>query len=51
MKAKTNITWWVLLLVIVIRAVGQEDWFTLIDIVLLAVSILVSCWIENHDEE
>lgn len=51
MKAKTHITWWLLLVAMAIRAVDHEDWITLIDAILLSVSILVSCWIENEDDK
>lgn len=51
MKAKTHITWWLLLVAIAIQAVGNKDWFTLIDAILLSVSILASCWIEKDDED
>lgn len=51
MKAKTHITWWFLLVAIAIQAVGHKDWFTLIDTILLSVSILVSCWIEKEDAD
>lgn len=51
MKAKTHITWWFLLAAIVTRAIVQEDWFTLIDTILLSMSILVSCLIEKNNED
>lgn len=51
MKAKTHITWWFLLLAMAINAIGHEEWLILIDTILLSASILVSCWIENHDED
>ena len=49
MKVKTNLSWWILLIALIIRTFAMEDYISCMDAIILLVSILISAGIEKGD--
>lgn len=49
MKVKTNLSWWILLIALIIRTFSMEDYMSCMDAIILLVSILISAGLEKGD--
>ena len=51
MKVRTNLSWWILLIALIVRTFSCKDYMSCADACILLVSILVSAWLEKTDDE
>jgi hypothetical protein len=49
MKVKTNLSWWFLLIALIVRTFVMKDYTSCVDAILLLVSILISARLEKGD--